>query len=135
LILSLAITINWVGALQLIAVLFLTWILGVSLGFSILLKIRDATNSMYVTDIVYVLLVYIMPVYYPISLIPGPYRFLTGLSPVTHAAKLARASLGLGAPFFSEALSWMLLLSWASLFLAIAVCKSSQRENNGPYCR
>ena len=78
------------GVLELVVVLALTWLIGLSIGFLLSILIRTPHVLFNVTDTVYALLVYLMPVYYPIELLPPSIRPLTLVSPATHAGILVR---------------------------------------------
>ncbi len=78
------------GVLELGLVLALTWLIGLSIGFLLSILIRTPHVLFNVTDTVYALLVYLMPVYYPIELLPQSLRPLTLISPATHAGILVR---------------------------------------------
>ena len=78
------------GLLELMLVLTLTWLCGLLIGFLLTLIIKAPHVLFNVTDTLYALLVYLMPVYYPVELLPAILSPLTFLSPATHAAILVR---------------------------------------------
>jgi len=81
---------GFLGILELALVLATTWLIGLLIGFLLSILIRTPHVLFNVTDTVYALLVYLMPVYYPIELLPASIRPLAFVSPATHAGILVR---------------------------------------------
>jgi ABC-type polysaccharide/polyol phosphate export permease len=78
------------GLFELLVVLALTWLCGLLIGFLLTVFIKTPHVLFNVTDTVYALLVYLMPVYYPLKLIPVRIRAFTLISSATHGAVLVR---------------------------------------------
>jgi len=72
-------------------ILALLWVLGVLLGFTVSLKVRSQMRLMAITDIIYSMLVYIMPVYYPITMLPEMVRPITLISPPVNAIEAIKS--------------------------------------------
>jgi ABC-type polysaccharide/polyol phosphate export permease len=73
-----------------LAVLSLVWIAGVLLGYVLSTSIQTPQTLFNITDTLYALLVYLMPVYYPIKVLPESLRPFTYISPATHASIILR---------------------------------------------
>jgi ABC-2 type transport system permease protein len=71
----------------------------------------------------------IPPVYYPITYIPLPYRYLAYLSPTTYAAELAQNAAGyLALSHAAMALDWIILIAVTVALLILAGSKARWRE-------
>jgi ABC-2 type transport system permease protein len=71
----------------------------------------------------------IPPVYYPITYIPIPYRYLAYLSPTTYAAELAQSFAGyLTLSPATTALNWTILIGVTSSLFLVARTKARWRE-------
>ena len=71
----------------------------------------------------------IPPVYYPITYIPLPYRYLAYLSPTTYAAELAQEAAGyLTLPPTTIAFDWIVLIAVTVTLFLIARSKARWRE-------
>jgi len=69
------------------------------------------------------------PVYYPISYIPLPYRYVAYLSPTTYAAEIAQAASGLTSLSLSGAASaWAVLVVVTVVLLVVSAKKARWRE-------
>ncbi len=71
----------------------------------------------------------IPPVYYPITYIPVPYRYLAYISPTTYAAQIAQNAVGFAVlPGSTVVLYWTILVSITALFSYLALRRSRWRE-------
>lgn len=101
----------------------------ISLGFLLSTFSSDIIQSWAFSGILSPILTTLPPVYYPISYIPYPYRYLSYLSPTTYAAEIAQNSTGfvnLGVKDY--AISWIVLIGITILFTYLALRRSRWRE-------
>ena len=115
-----------VGAVSLIAVMLLMFLTSVCLGFTLSTFSSDIMQSYAMSSLISILFSTLPPVYYPITYIPLPYRYLAYLSPTTYAAGIAQNATG-----FLQLSSMSLLLDWAVLigltsFLALVAAKKAR---------
>ncbi len=111
----------------LIMVLFtITWILFVSMGFYLSLKIKYIVDLMKVTSLLMIILTYFSPVYYSEAVIPKPFVYVTYLSPTTHISAIYLYIItGRGNNIL---LHCIVLTIFVILFLYISIQKSQWRE-------
>jgi ABC-2 type transport system permease protein len=86
---ALNIHVSLLQVLGIIVVLMLMFLTSVSLGFALATASSDIVQSFAFSRLLTVLFSTLAPVYYPIELIPEPFRVLAYLSPTTYAAQLA----------------------------------------------
>jgi ABC-2 type transport system permease protein len=101
----------------------------ISLGFLLSTFSSDIIQSWAFSGILSPILTTLPPVYYPISYIPYPYRYLSYLSPTTYAAEIAQNSTGfvnLGVEDY--AISWIVLIGITILLTYLALRRSRWRE-------
>ncbi|MGC8546308.1 MAG: ABC transporter permease [Thermoplasmata archaeon] len=101
----------------------------ISLGFLLSTFSSDIIQSWAFSGILSPILTTLPPVYYPISYIPYPYRYLSYLSPTTYAAEIAQNATGfanLGVE--SYAISWLILIGITVLLTYLALRRSRWRE-------
>lgn len=72
-----------------------SWATGLAIGFIVASRERIALRMLYLTDILYSLLVYVMPVYCPIEVLPEKLKYLAYASPLTHIVLISIAYTGL----------------------------------------
>jgi ABC-2 type transport system permease protein len=122
-----------VGPLQLlslVAVLMIMFLTSVSIGFTLATLSSDIVQSFAFSRLVSTLFSTLPPVYYPITFIPYPFRYLAYLSPTTYAAEIAQNAAGyLQLSRLSLALDWSILLAVTLVFLLIASKKAMWRES------
>lgn len=109
-------------ALVCMAVIVLLLVLAISIGFFLSTRTTDISQSYQFTSILSLLFTTVAPVYYPISLIPMPYRYLAYLSPITYGAEIIQNATGyLSISALNLAADWLVLigLTVAVLFFAI----------------
>jgi ABC-2 type transport system permease protein len=112
-----------------IAVMILMFVTSVSIGFLLATISSDIVQSFAFTRLLSTLFSTIPPVYYPITFIPLPYRYLAYLSPTTYASEIAQNAAGLvKEPPISIDLAWIILVSVTALFLVISLTKARWRE-------
>jgi ABC-2 type transport system permease protein len=106
--------------------MFLT---SVAIGFTLSTFSTDIVQSFASSRLISTLFSTIPPVYYPITYIPLPYRYLAYLSPTTYAAELAQNAAGyLPLTATTIALDWIILLAVTAALFIVASRKSRWRE-------
>ena len=115
-----------VGIIIILIFVFLT---SVSLGFALATISSDIVQSSGYTRVLTTLFSTLAPVYYPITYIPLPYRYLAYLSPTTYAAQIAQNLSGTLTSSTDELIiDWAVLISLTAVFLWIGISKSRWRE-------
>ncbi len=105
------------------------FVFSISLGFLLSTFSSDIIQSWAFSGILSPILTTLPPVYYPISYIPFPYRYLTYLSPTTYSAEIAQSATGfinLGTNGFIE--SWLILVAVTLVITYLALKRSRWRE-------
>ena len=87
--------ITFVGGVEIAIASILTWASISALGFMISTFARDVRDLWVYSPLLNVLLSFLPPVFYPITLIPANLRFLTYLSPTTYTAQIIQQANGL----------------------------------------
>jgi ABC-2 type transport system permease protein len=117
------------GIFSFIIVLLLMFVTSVAIGFTLSTFSSDIVQSFAFSRLISTLFSTIPPVYYPITYIPLPYRYLAYLSPTTYAAELAQNAAGyLHLSSTSQALDWTILLAVTASLLIVAGSKARWRE-------
>ncbi len=117
------------GILEFLAVLFLMFISSMALGYTLSTFSSDIVQSFAFSRLISTLLTTITPVYYPITYIPPPFRYLAYISPTTYAAELVQSSGGyLSLAVWMKALDWGILVAITIILLIIAKTKARWRE-------
>jgi len=117
------------GALSLVGVLLLMFLTSVAIGFTLSTFSTDIVQSFAFSRLISTLFSTIPPVYYPITYIPLPYRYLAYLSPTTYAAELAQNAAGyLSLEPAAIALDWAILIAVTAVLFFVARGKSRWRE-------
>lgn len=118
-----------IGTLAFIGVLFLMFLTSVAIGFTLSTFSSDIVQSFAFSRLISTLFSTIPPVYYPITYIPIPYRYLAYLSPTTYAAELAQSLAGyLTLSPETTALNWAILIGVAATLFLVARSKARWRE-------
>jgi ABC-2 type transport system permease protein len=101
----------------------------IALGFLLSTFSSDIVQSWAFAGILSPLLSTIPPVYYPITFIPLPYRYISYLSPTTYAAEIAQSLAGY-VPFniYEFIMLWIVLIGITVLIFFLALKKSRWRE-------
>lgn len=116
-------------ALELLAVMLMMFTTSVTLGFTLSTFTSDIVQSFAYSGLISTLFTTLPPVYYPITYIPLPFRYLAYLSPTTYAAEIAQSATGLlQVSTFSIALAWLVLGAVTVVFAFVAVTKARWRE-------
>jgi ABC-2 type transport system permease protein len=118
-----------IGTLAFVGVLFLMFLTSVAIGFTLSTFSSDIVQSFAFSRLISTLFSTIPPVYYPITYIPIPYRYLAYLSPTTYAAELAQNLAGyLSLSPGTIVLNWVILIGVASILFLVARSKARWRE-------
>jgi ABC-2 type transport system permease protein len=118
-----------IGTLAFIGVLVLMFLTSVAIGFTLSTFSSDIVQSFAFSRLISTLFSTIPPVYYPITYIPLPYRYLAYLSPTTYAAELAQSLAGyLTLSPTTTVFNWIILVSLASILFLVASRKARWRE-------
>ena len=118
-----------IGTLAFIGVLLLMFLTSVAIGFTLSTFSSDIVQSFAFSRLISTLFATIPPVYYPITYIPIPYRYLAYLSPTTYAAELAQSFAGyLTLSPATTAINWTILIGVTSSLLLVARTKARWRE-------
>ncbi len=113
------------GILAIAGAMLLMFIVAVALGFFFSTLTADVIQSFAFSGMLSMLLSALPPVYYLITYIPLPYRYLAYLSPTTYAAQIAQNAAGfISLSTTSLAIDWIVLAGVAVTFLLIAIKKS-----------
>ncbi|EFD93058.1 MAG: ABC-2 type transporter [Candidatus Parvarchaeum acidophilus ARMAN-5] len=121
--------ISILSAITIVAVMLLTFVFSISLSFFVSTVSKDILEGSGFMSIVSLLLASFPPVYYLITEIPLPFRYLAYLSPTTYSAIIAQKSIGiLSISNIIFYLSWVILIGVSLSLLIFAIKKSSWRE-------
>jgi ABC-2 type transport system permease protein len=117
------------GILQFIGVLLLMFFASMAIGYTLSTFSSDIVQSFAFSRLISTLFSTIPPVYYPITYILLPYRYLAYLSPTTYAAELAQNAAGyLPLPPAMIAVDWIVLMAVTITLFMIAKTKARWRE-------
>jgi ABC-2 type transport system permease protein len=117
------------GIVELIAVFLLMFFASIAIGFTLSTFSSDIVQSYAFSRLISTLFSTIPPVYYPITFIPLPFRYLAYLSPTTYAAELAQNAIGaLALPTTMMALDWFILIAVTIALLIVTSRKARWRD-------
>lgn len=120
---------DFLQALQLLGVMLLMFTTSVTIGFTLSTFTSDIIQSFAFSSLISTLFSTLPPVYYPITYIPLPFRYLAYLSPTTYAAEIAQSALGfLQISTLEVVLDWVVLISVTVVLALIALKKARWRE-------
>jgi len=118
-----------VGVLIFNGVLLLMFLTSIAIGFTLSTFSTDIVQSFAFSRLISTLFSTIPPVYYPITYIPLPYRYVAYLSPTTYAAELAQNAAGyLPLSFTASVLDWAVLIAVTVVLFVLAGTKARWRE-------
>jgi ABC-2 type transport system permease protein len=118
-----------VGTAEFVAVLLLMFLTSIAIGFTLSTFSTDIVQSFAFSRLISTLFSTIPPVYYPITYIPLPYRYLAYLSPTTYAAELAQNAAGfLPLSLAATLLDWIVLVAVTGSLFIVASTKARWRE-------
>jgi ABC-2 type transport system permease protein len=111
------------------AVMVLMFLTSISLGFALATISQDIVQSFAYTRLLSTLFSTLPPVYYPITLIPLPYRYLAYLSPTTYASEIAQNLAGsLQLAGSMVLLDWSILIALTAVFVWVGMKHARWRE-------
>jgi len=117
------------GVLVFLGVLLLMFFTSIAIGFTLSTFSTDIVQSFAFSRLISTLFSTIPPVYYPITYIPLPYRYVAYLSPTTYAAELAQNAAGyLPLSLTATVLDWVILLAVTIVLFVVAGTKARWRE-------
>ena len=120
---------NASGVAALVGVLVLMFLTSIAIGFTLSTFSTDIVQSFAFSRLISTLFSTIPPVYYPITYIPLPYRYIAYLSPTTYAAELAQNAAGyLPLSYTSVIINWTILAALTIVLFVIAGRKARWRE-------
>jgi ABC-2 type transport system permease protein len=116
-------------ACDLLGVMALMFSASVTVGFTLSTFTSDVVQSFAFSGLISTLFSTLPPVYYPITYIPLPFRYLAYLSPTTYAAEIAQSSIGLlRISDAASALDWSVLIAITVILAWVAAKKAHWRE-------
>ncbi len=116
-------------SLELLSVMLLMFATSVTIGFTLSTFSTDIVQSFAFSGLISTLFTTLPPVYYPITYIPLPYRYLAYLSPTTYAAEIAQSATGFLQLSPTEVfLAWTILTTITVTLAFVAVKKARWRE-------
>jgi len=117
------------GVLIFVGVLLLMFLMSIAIGFTLSTFSTDIVQSFAFSRLISTLFSTIPPVYYPITYIPLPYRYIAYLSPTTYAAELAQNAAGfLPLEFTGRVVDWAVLVIVTVILFVLAATKARWRE-------
>jgi len=117
------------AVLAFVGVLLLMFLTSIAIGFTLSTFSTDIVQSFAFSRLVSTLFSTIPPVYYPITYIPLPYRYVAYLSPTTYAAELAQSASGyLPLSFTATIVDWAILVAVTCALFLLAGTKARWRE-------
>jgi len=117
------------GVLVFLGVLLLMFFTSIAIGFTLSTFSTDIVQSFAFSRLISTLFSTIPPVYYPITYIPLPYRYIAYLSPTTYAAELAQNAAGyLPLSVTASVIDWVILLAVTIVLFVLAGTKARWRE-------
>ncbi len=117
------------AALGFIAVLILMFLMSIAMGFLFSTLSSDIVQSFAFSRLLSTLFTTIPPIYYLITYIPLPFRYIAYLSPTTYAAQISQNLGGyLPLPMTVVLLSWFVLIGLTALLFLLSMKRSKWRE-------
>ncbi len=117
------------GVLQLIAVLLMMFVTSIALGFTFATFSSDIVQSFAFSRLVSTLFSTLPPVYYPITYIPLPFRYLAYISPTTYAAEIAQNAAGyIHLSALMVSIDWSVLIAVTVILTLLCSTKARWRE-------
>ncbi len=130
-ILAIKLHLELIKIIEIIIVILLTWITITSLAFALATYIESLTHVSSLSSAMSIILGILPPVYYPIKLIPNPYRVIAYLAPTTHSAQLLRIILArrsFQTLEMQQFVHWLMLVAFTLFFILLVIKKAQWRE-------
>jgi ABC-2 type transport system permease protein len=126
---SFGLSLTLAEVLEFVAVLLLIFITSISIGYTLSTFSSDIVQSFAFTRLISTIFSTIPPVYYPITYIPLPFRYLAYLSPTTYAAELVQGISGyLALSLTTVIIDWTVLVAVTIALFVLAKTKARWRE-------
>lgn len=117
------------GWLTIIAVAAMAFLMSVSAGFLLSNISTDIVQSYGFGALLSMIFTTITPVYYPITYLPYPYRYLAYLSPTTYIAEIAQNATNLLTfPKINIYIDWAVVIVLTAIIFYIAAKKNRWRD-------
>jgi ABC-2 type transport system permease protein len=117
------------GLLELLGVLLMMFLTSIALGYTFATFSSDIVQSFAFSRLLSTLFSTLPPVYYPITYIPLPFRYLAYISPTTYAAELAQNAAGyLKLSMTMVAIDWSVLILVTVVLMVVAGTQARWRE-------
>lgn len=117
------------AAVGFVSVLVLMFLMSIVMGFLFSTLSSDIVQSFAFSRMLSTLFTTIPPIYYPITYIPLPFRYIAYLSPTTYAAQISQNLGGyLQLPISIILLSWTILIGLTVLLFLLSMKRSKWRE-------
>lgn len=120
--------VTYVTLLQILTVVFLTWITTSSIGFFLSTYVLNTRTAFLTVAFISIILSVLPPVFYPLQIIPNGLRWLAEIVPTTHSSVLIQNAVGIPTPPSQVMLSWLALPTFATIFLLLALFKAKWTE-------
>jgi ABC-2 type transport system permease protein len=114
--------------LEILAVVFLTWITTSSIGFFLSTYVLNTRTAFLTVSFISIVLSVLPPVFYPLQIVPDQLRWLAELVPTTHSSVLIQAAVGLQSTASQTLMSWLALPVFTIIFLSLALFKAKWTE-------
>lgn len=116
-------------AVELVGVMILMFSTSVTIGFTLSTFTSDIIQSFAFSSLISTLFSTLPPVYYPVTYIPLPYRYLAYLSPTTYAAEISQSATGqLHLSPVEMWFAWAVLIAVTLALGVVALKKARWRE-------
>jgi ABC-2 type transport system permease protein len=116
-------------ALELSVDLFLMFLTSITIGFMFATISSDIVQSFSFSRLLSIVFTTITPVYYPITYIPLPFRYLAYLSPTTYAAEIAQGATGFVSLSATTVITdWLILIVVAAALLVFVSRNARWKE-------
>ena len=116
-------------AIELAAALFLMFLTSITIGFMFATLSSDIVQSFAWSRLLTTIFTAITPVYYPITYIPFPFRYLAYLSPTTYVAEIMQSVAGsLKLSLGAVITDWAIIGGLAAILLVVVSQKARWKE-------
>jgi len=121
--------ISALGTVEIALAAVITWASISALGFMVSTFARDVRDLWVYSPLLNVALAFLPPVFYPLSLIPGPFQSVAYLAPTTYPARIIQSATGLvGLSSTEVLLDFVGGIAYALILIALAAKLSKWRQ-------